>query len=82
MIIDLRTQYERQRRPKQADVQIEVPVPMTNDVKGWLSSTLLSIADGNPRQSFQVFCGSGARSDFAAEVLRGAGRQVQDLGAA
>ena len=82
MIIDLRTQSERQRRPRRADVQIEVPVPMTHEVKGWLSRMLLNIAEGNPRQRFEVFCGSGARSSFAAQVLRGAGRHVEDWGAA
>lgn len=81
MVIDLRTEVERRRRPMPSDIQIEVPVPpLRPEVYDWLRSTLLHIGAAHRRDTFEVFCAKGKRSKIAAAILRDAGYKVIDRG--
>jgi len=82
MIIDLRTAPEKRRVPQASDVELEVPLPpLSGDVRRWLRRTLLHIAGSEPKgTTFRVFCAKGNRSRVAADILRGAGYDVVDLG--
>lgn len=85
MVIDLRTEQERNRKPRPSDLQIEIPKPPLGPAAVcWAARTLLDVAieydfDGKP---VQVFCAKGIRSALAASILRAAGYKVTDLGGA
>lgn len=83
MVIDLRTEEERARRPRPSDIQVEIPKPPLGPAAiCWAARTLLDIAieydfNGEP---VRVFCAKGIRSELAASILRASGYKVIDLG--
>jgi len=85
MVIDLRTEEERARKPRFSDIQVEIPKPPLGPAAiCWAARTLLDIAieydfNGEP---VQVFCAKGIRSALAASILRASGYKVIDLGGA
>lgn len=85
MVIDLRTEEERARKPRTSDMQVEIPKPPLGPAAiCWAARTLLDVAieydfNGEP---VQVFCAKSVRSALAASILRASGYKVIDLGGA
>jgi rhodanese-related sulfurtransferase len=80
MVIDLRTEAERKRKPHPSDVQVEVPLPpLSAEVMCWMAKTLTFLAS-ETQGEISVFCARGTRSRLATAMLRASGHSVRDLG--
>ena len=82
--IDLRTRGEVAACPNKSNLVLETPKPpMTPRQIKALAERVLKLASKLPKdETIEVFCAKGKRSGVAAAVLRQAGYNVVDRGAA